>query len=450
MVLLIPISILCVDFQAVSKVTTEPLAANSESADLQFGINYYATYHHYEEQYYLSNDTLDRDFSLFQNQGIKFVILEAIWAYHERTEGNYNEEAIEDLIRVCSFAAKYDLSVVIDFHTRMGSNSWTMPTWLTNRNFETVLLNETAKQSWLNFLSHMAYSLNNLSNLESWQMMNEPGWQSTLPAENFTTSWVNLWKEMRDVFKSYSDRLVSIRFDEALVRSDYFNSAPEIGNEICDYLSYNWYIQYRLPDYLNSAVSYAKEHNRTIMISEFGSNATLPGSNVTDKVQQAEHYSNSLDLFRSLGVDSCAAFFWRADYKSTNPADPPGEGYNLAEDVNGTPREAFYYLGNPSPTPSPTPISTPTTTQTHIPSPSPPATPTDTTTITSTPAPSTSHSPSSPPTPSPSPPKTPTLTPQPNPTIPGFPIILITMCFLVVCSSIVLILKRRNKPNKLE
>ena len=32
---------------------------------------------------------------------------------------------------------------------------------------------------------------------------------------------------------------------------------------------------------------------------------------------------------------------WRADYDSPNP-DPPGENFNLAKNVDGTARPAFY------------------------------------------------------------------------------------------------------------
>ena len=218
-------------FLCFASILCAPKAVSSADEPLQFGINFYATNHHYRE--HLTDGILDRDFGLFQDQGFKFVIVEAIWKYHEPLLGIYDEEAIDDLIRVCNFADKYDIGVVIDFHTRMGSNQWTMPTWLTNRNFETVLLNDTARQAWLNFLGHMAERLDVVENLVSWQMMNEPGWEKTIPTENFTNSWIDLWTEMRGVFKSYSDKPVSIRFDEALVRSDYFNCDPRIC-DICD------------------------------------------------------------------------------------------------------------------------------------------------------------------------------------------------------------------------
>ena len=48
---------------------------------MRFGINYFSTHNHYEP-YYLSDKELERDFRLFQDQGLDYVSLCAIWKYH--------------------------------------------------------------------------------------------------------------------------------------------------------------------------------------------------------------------------------------------------------------------------------------------------------------------------------------------------------------------------------
>ena len=67
-----------------------------------------------------------------------------------------------------------------------------------------------------------------------------------------------------------------------------------------------------------AAVLDAKGHNRRVMVSEFGTNTGVNGEQV-DEAGITEQYLASLDLFRSLGVDECAAYFWRADFNSSNP-----------------------------------------------------------------------------------------------------------------------------------
>lgn len=409
-------------------------SAKSTDEDLRFGINYYAVNHHYE-QYCLTDDVLDRDFSLFQSQGLKFIILEAVWAYIGRTPSSYAPEAIPDLIRVCSFAEKYDLKVVIDFHTLMGSKSWTMPWWLTNRNFETVLLNDTAKQHWLNFLDYVANGLNDVPNLEGWQMMNEPGWSSTLPADQFVSRWVDLWKQMREVFKSYSDRPVSIRFDEALVRKGYFNLNPQIW-EVCDFLSFNWFYRDDVNE-LTLVEQFALDHGKKVMISEFGTDTGDTGRYADDATVRAQ-YLKSIEYFKSYGVKDCAAFYWQADFISPNNSPfPPGTDYNLALDISGTPRPAFYCLQNEPTTTSTQPTKTPTPTSPTQVKPIPTATPTPTPTLTPTPS---------------SPLPTPTITSTPTPTETTssppeylYPAIIILGVLLASTITITLLHKKRKR-----
>ena len=240
------------------------------------------------------------------------------------------------------------------------------PPWVNPTYFETVFTNNTVREAWLNFVGHITERLKDVDNIESWQMMNEPAigsWACDVSVDHY----INLWNETKNKIRLFSDKPVSIRF--AASTFYHFNYDPRIY-DICDYFSINWYIQDGPSSEANftAAVLDAEEHGCNVMVSEFGVD-TGPKGELVDDVGVTELYLDSLELFRSLGVNDCAAWFWRADFDSGVPA-PPGTDCNLAIDVNGTPREAFYLLNNePLPTPTPTPSSTPTATPTPTPTP---------------------------------------------------------------------------------
>jgi hypothetical protein len=359
-----------------------PKSVNSASTELRFGINFQSTNYHYNE--YLTDDVLDRDFSFFENQGLDFIILNVIWKYFEEEGiGAYREEAIGNLTRICEIAEKHGLKVIFDFHTIVNKDSsWTIPEWVAPTYFETVFTNSTVREAWLNFVGHMANRLQDVDNIESWQMMNEPAigsWACNVSVDDF----INLWTDMKNRIRLFSDKPVSIRFSAATFY--HFNYNPRIY-DVCDYFSINWYIQDDPSSEGNftAAVLDAQEHGCNVMVSEFGVDSGDQGE-LVDSGGVTELYLASLELFRSIGVNECAAWFWRADYYLGNPS-PPGTGYNLAIDVNGTPRDAFYLLNNeplptrtdtsaPSPSPTPTPTLIPTPTPTAATSPSPTLTP---------------------------------------------------------------------------
>ena len=79
----------------------------------------------------------------------------------------------------------------------------------------------------------------------------------------------------------------------------------------------------------------ARDH-LPVVISEFGCESD-------DDVVQRDAYSDIISFFGNLGVKRCIAWMWRADYDLGNP-DVPGTGFNLADNVMGVPRPAFYEL----------------------------------------------------------------------------------------------------------
>ena len=84
-------------------------------------------------------------------------------------------------------------------------------------------------------------------------MMNEPArraWACDVSIDDY----LNLWTEMKPVFKSYSNRPVSVRFAAQVFEDpNHFNSDPRIF-DVLDYLALNWYEQHcpRGQPYTNS------------------------------------------------------------------------------------------------------------------------------------------------------------------------------------------------------
>lgn len=300
-----------------------------------YGVNYLSTWWHYEPKY-LSDQELNSDFRLFKDNGLNYITLVAVWSYLEPTRGNYNDTALGDVKRVCQLAAAYGLQVIIDFHTLMDENSFTMPAWLSHRKFETVFRDTTARNAWLNFLDHCVTYLSTVNNINSWHMMNEPA-RGSWACDVTITDFVNLWSDMRNIFKSHSAKPVSIRFSADAFDNDFHRDTRIY--DICDYVGLNWYDSTYSPEELTDLVTEIRQH-RPVMISEFGYSQT------DDDTLQADTYRRQIELFKQIGVNTCVAWLWRADFSLGSP-DQPGSGWNLAKNVStehAYPRVAFYTL----------------------------------------------------------------------------------------------------------
>lgn len=74
---------------------------------------------------------LDIDFKLFSDDGVRSITITSVWSYIETSSQNYNYSALDEIRRVCEFAEKYNISVIIDSYTIMQASentdySWTM------------------------------------------------------------------------------------------------------------------------------------------------------------------------------------------------------------------------------------------------------------------------------------------------------------------------------------
>lgn len=295
------------------------------------GVNYLSTHWHYEPGY-LSEEELRRDFGLFKDSGLTYVTLVVVWKYIEASPGTYNDEALDDVIRVCEYAEEYGLKVIIDFHTMMHLDSFTIPEWVSPRKFEQVFLDDSIREDWLNYLDHCVSYLDSVDNIHSWHMMNEPArneWACDVTIDEF----IELWQEMRTTFKAHSDKPVSIRFGGDTFDT-HFDRDPRIY-EVCDYLALNWYEEFCSRELLEEMVKEI-QGKAPVMISEFG-------YETMDDLLQKRAYNDYVKFFQKIGIKCMIAWYWRADYDLGTP-DPPGTGFNLAKNIDGDPRPAFMKL----------------------------------------------------------------------------------------------------------
>jgi len=195
-------------------------------------------------------------------------------------------------------------------------------------------------QAWLNFLNHTASYLNNVGSLYSWHMMNEPAlgdWACNVSIPDF----VQLWTEMRNIFKSLSDRPVSIRFSPYIFDTHFHCDQDIYG--ICDYISLNWYEDQNYTKEDLAELIPEIQRYKPVMISEFGYNKTT-GNPTIGEEYQVGNFTDHINLFKNAGVHDAIAWMWRADNNNTSNPERPGENYNLAKNWDGTPKKAFYIL----------------------------------------------------------------------------------------------------------
>lgn len=299
----------------------------------QNGLNYASTYWHFDPAI-TTDEVLSRDFTLFQSGKITLICLNVHWSYLEPTMGNYRSSYLDDVIRVCNIADQYGISVIVDFHTLMHSDSYTVPSWVSPRSFNTVMQDPTVKEAWLNMLSFSAEYLTGVSNIHSWHMMNEPyigEWAVQCNVDEF----FQLWTEMKSAIRQYSPLPVSIRFGADSVMG-CFNNDHRIY-DLLDYITVNWYESYTPVSDFKSLVNNIKVYGKDVMIGEYGYSANKDQ-------KQYDKLVTYVALFKELGIKWTLAWMWRSDSSVINNPGTLGTGFVLCKNSYGEPRKAFFAI----------------------------------------------------------------------------------------------------------
>ena len=299
----------------------------------QNGLNYASAYWHLDPAL-TTDEILHRDFRLFQDSKISLICLNVHWSYLEPSMGNYRVSYLDDVIRVCNIANQYGISVVIDFHTLMGNNSYTIPTWVSSRAFNTVMHNSTVRQAWLNMLSFSAGYLNSVPNIHSWHMMNEPyigSWAVQCSVDDF----IQLWSDMKTAIRQHSILPVTVRLAANSVLRDFEND-PRMY-ELFDYITLTWYeTYYPIRDFEN-LVNMIKGYGKDVTVAEWG-------YKTNKDPQQYSKFVTYLNLFKGLEIKWTLAWIWRSDSASVDVPETIGKGWNICKNANGDPRQSFYAI----------------------------------------------------------------------------------------------------------
>jgi hypothetical protein len=306
------------------------------------GINYHSAWWHYDSQY-TTDDIVHRDFQLFQKNGINLVTILIQWVYMEPSDGIYRQKYMNDIKRVIEIADQHDIDCIIDFHTINLMPNWLPPKSLSETSTNRFVTNQKTRDSFFEFEKYVIQNVDHYDNVHSYHIFNEPylgslQWQ-------FSSSRQEVLQFLQDLYnnaKLYTNKPCSIRYGtDSITASSQFNDDPMVWSS-CDYITANYYIDEAWGSHsetrLRNIVEKAHNLGKKIMIGEFG-------RNTDDDLEQQTYMKKYVELFNDIDIDYIGAWIWRADTKVNNEPDAPvGGGYNLAADLNGNPRPAFYEL----------------------------------------------------------------------------------------------------------
>ncbi len=329
------------------------------------GINYLSEWHWYNAEY-TTDEILRRDFSRFQNDGIKYVSL-PLWWY--RLEGNtqgdytgskwYGDAVLENVKRVIAIAYEYNIETMISMHTLWGTDSkWCTPDYVidpvtgTNQGLA-IVRSQEMQDAFIDMFTHTVDYLKGTPGIWCWSL-NEP-WYSpnNLPApfdqidqkENF----INLFQRMKDIAKQLDGRPFTVRFPTVHQEPEYVTDIfvdnwnwDERIFTILDFVTFTTY----LPE--NSAlidnwktiiqgnVSGCIDRGAKVWISEFGNRGG-------DSTQGMELFKEILSYLKTLPVEGLFVWMWRSD-TIDEKFEPQAIKFNICADAvtgDGGPR---YYI----------------------------------------------------------------------------------------------------------
>ena len=125
--------------------------------------------------YSFSNEeSLHRDFALFQQHGIDLIYVNPKWTSIEPSQGNYNTSYLDRIKRVCQIAEEYGIEVCIAFMTNTRSTGATIPSWVSPKRYDTVIKNSNVADAWIDMLRYVASYLSDCINIQAYLPLDEP------------------------------------------------------------------------------------------------------------------------------------------------------------------------------------------------------------------------------------------------------------------------------------
>lgn len=307
---------------------------------------------------WLTNETMERDFSRFEKDGLKVILLSLYWFQLEgNNRGDYNGTYpneipygslfLENVKRCIQIANQYDLKIMVGFHTLWNEKGceWCTPDYVIDdqgaNTQMAIVKDENMKQAFLDMVNFTVTYLKN-EKIFAWSLLNEP-W-----GESYAASFVDLIEEESTLVKSITNTPVTVKFISSAVK-DYQNGTRTIFNHFTkmfnwnnrifnalDFISLNCYIKEFC---YNEWAGITEENingiiqlNKNAYISEFGFNSD-------DDAIQLSYYQKGLEFFKNQTTAGLAVWCW-----NNYDLSELGKGYNLLKDNLGNPRLAYGQL----------------------------------------------------------------------------------------------------------
>jgi len=306
-------------------------------------VNYLTLYHLYDTP----TEVLKRDFARFKNDGINIIVIVMYWYRLESTQGKYNQQFINNVIRVANLANGFGLRVMIDFHTLVGTeDAWSNPSYVGSG--MNLILSPPIGKAYVSMVKWALEQLKVLPNIWAYALLNEPWYW---PLDNSRKNeWISLINTLSGTAKSIDKRPVTIRFISDLFERDWGWDSRLIN--ALDFISLNAYIWPNAPNDiywknfgqyiagLSNIAEKARRLGKQIAITEFG-------YSTADDTLQAQMYQQYMDIFHSVSnLIGWASWEWDIGYDPNNPSwNAPG-GFGISIPASGAPRPAYYVLAH--------------------------------------------------------------------------------------------------------
>jgi hypothetical protein len=304
------------------------------------GVNYLTLYHRYDTP----QTVLDRDFSRFKTDGINTIVVALYWYRIESSQGVYNQQFINNVIRVVNVANKYGLKVMFSFHTLIGQgDAWSNPDYVGDG--MNLITNSSIAAAYVAMVKWTVTQLKGLPNVWAYSVVNEP-WYWPLDSWR-KANWINLIVQLASTVRAIDIKPVTVRFVGALFERDW-GWDPTLLSAL-DFISINAYIDEgadniywntfdELRSGLGNLTQKASALVKRVEITEFG-------YSTSDDALQANRYQSYTDIFKST-PNLIGWLSWGDDssYDAGNPSWTAIGWYSIVIQSTGTPRPAYTVL----------------------------------------------------------------------------------------------------------
>jgi len=330
-------------FTIILMLATVPLKAPSTSS-MTLGVNYLSSGNAYDDT---TNSILTRDFTLFKNNNVTDITIRLVWSAIEgSTRGSYDTRMIGNVKRALGVAGGLGLRVHISLWTHFQEYAtWSVPDYVTDpftgkHITLAIVRSSTMRRAWLDMVSWVVRQIQSYPAIASWQILNEPMYDSSFTAVDQKANFQTLWGDAAQLIESLdaSQRPCTVRF--AIDDSPWSGDFDLSSLKSLDYVGINVYVdpndfgrlQWGTWNMVYRAVNDTHARGKEIWFTEFGAWSS-------NAATQERAYAYTLDVAIARGVDGAFAWAWQ----SINSIDEP---YNICLNTSGSAAPAFYELAS--------------------------------------------------------------------------------------------------------